>query len=353
MADEQKVIATIKQLMPAVVSIAISKHLEDVEREAPHELYSFMPGQAKGHKKGKLKLPSFLADKNGMVDVGGGSGFIIDESGLVLTNKHVISDPKAAYTVILNSGRKLPAVVVTRDPINDIAILRIEETGLPIIPLADHPHLDLGQNVIAIGNALGMFRNTVSVGIVSGLSRAVIAREDPDAAPQEMRGLIQTDAAINPGNSGGPLVNLDGEAVGVNAAIVFGAQNIGFAIPIQTACRDLADLKQFGHIRRPFLGVRYLLIDEHLKDQMNAPVDYGALIINESPHDPAVAPGSPADVAGLKLGDIILTINGYRVDLEHSVEEYLDELAVGDYIDVAFMRNRMPKNAKIRLTERM
>ncbi len=353
MADEQKVIATIKQLMPAVVSIAISKSLEDVERESPHELYSFMPGGSKGHKKGKLKLPSFLADKNGMIDVGGGSGFIIDAEGLVLTNKHVISDARAAYTVILNDGRKLPARVLTRDPINDIAILRVEASGLPTIPLADHPHLDLGQNVIAIGNALGMFRNTVSVGIISGLSRAVVAREDPDSPPQEMRGLIQTDAAINPGNSGGPLVNLDGEAVGINAAIVFGAQNIGFAIPIQTAVRDLADLKQYGHIRRPYLGVRYLLIDERLKDQMSAPVDYGALVINESPHDPAVAPGSPADDAGIKLGDILLTINGFRIDMEHSVEEYLDELAVGDTIEVTYMRSRVTRTAKIRLTERM
>lgn len=353
MSDQKKIIETIKKVMPAVISIAISKKLEDIERDSPHELYSMVPGHRKVEKKSSFKVPAFLADKDGMVDVGGGSGFIVDSDGLILTNKHVISDPKASYTVILNDGTKLPAMVITHDPINDVAILRVIAKNLPTVKLADNPKLELGQNVIAIGNALGMFRNTVSVGIISGLSRAVLAREDADDAPEEMRGLIQTDAAINPGNSGGPLVNLDGEAVGINAAIVFGAQNIGFAIPIRAARRDLSDLSKYGHIKRPYLGVRYLLVDDHLRDHLNLTVDYGAVAIAESPHDPAVALGSPAEKAGIVAGDIMLEFNGVKIDREHSIQDFLDELAVGDVIKLSILRKGNIVTTNVTLAERM
>ena len=154
---------------------------------------------------------------------------------------------------------------------NDVAILKIKTDGLPSLELGDATKLQLGQSVIAIGNALGIFRNTVSVGIVSGLSRSITAQAEPDAPPQEMRGLIQTDAAINPGNSGGPLVDAKGLVVGVNAAIVSGAQSIGFAIPVNAARRDLADIKKYGRIRRPLLGLRYMMIDDDMKEKMNLP----------------------------------------------------------------------------------
>ncbi|MBI3588815.1 MAG: trypsin-like peptidase domain-containing protein [Candidatus Liptonbacteria bacterium] len=346
---EEKVIKTIKKAMPAVVSIVITKHLEDLEKEIPPELYPFLPSGPDGPK---LKIPDELVDKRGMVQIGGGSGFIVESDGLVLTNKHVISDPKAEYTVIINDGRKFPAEILTRDPINDVAILKIQASNLPIIKLGDSTKVELGQTVIAIGNALGIFKNTVSLGIISGLSRSISAQADPTSPPQEMRGLIQTDAAINHGNSGGPLVNLTGLAIGINAAIVFGAQNISFAIPITAAKRDLADLKRYGHVRRPLLGVRYITIDEQLKDKMNLPVGYGALVVKESPQDHGVVPESPAERAGLREKDIILTLNGKKIDRDHPIQDFLENLNVGDRIELVVLRGSKEIKVNLALAER-
>ena len=269
-----------------------------------------------------------------------------------MTNKHVISDAKAEYTVILSDGRTFPATVLSRDPINDVAIIKIEQAGLPFLKLGDATHLELGQSLIAIGNALGIFQNTVSLGIVSGLSRSITAQADPNAAPQEMRGLIQTDAAINPGNSGGPLVDSHGLVVGVNAAIISGAHSIGFAIPVNAARRDLDDIRHFGRIRRPLLGVRYIMVDEELKKKMNLLTDYGALVMRESEHDHAVVPDSPADKAGVKEKDILLTFNGKRLDREHPIQDFLEDMNVGDEAELVFLRDGKQGVAKAILAER-
>lgn len=354
--DDRQVIETIKKVMPSVVSIMISKHLEDIEKELPHEIYSFLPGE---HHKRKLKkqkvkipIPDFLVDQNGLVSVGGGTGFAVAE-GLILTNKHVIADPKAEYTVITNDGKKYKADVVTRDPVNDVAILRIEGRDVPPLPMGDALKLELGERVISIGNALGIFKNTVSLGIVSGLSRSISAKADPAAPMQEMRGLIQTDAAINVGNSGGPLVNLAGLVVGVNVAIVSGAQNIGFAIPVNAAHRDLEDIKQFGRIRRPFLGIRYVNIDETLQAKMKLAADYGALVAQEGPHDHAVVPGSPADFAGIKENDIILKCNGDKIDGERTIQDCLEDKAVNETLTMTVLRDGKEFDVKVRLAERI
>lgn len=354
MSEESKIVSVIKSVMPAVVSIIIEKKLEDVEKENQRELYSFLPGHKNvANHKSKIKIPDFLVDSHGMVDIGGGSGFIVEKDGVIMTNKHVISDPKATYTVIMNDGKEYSASVMSRDPINDVAILRVAAENLPTVPLADNKKLELGQSVIAIGNALGIFKNTVSMGIISGLSRSITAQEDKNAPPQELRGMIQTDAAINPGNSGGPLVDIEGRAIGVNAAIIFGAQNIGFAIPIKAAKRDLSDLKKYGRVRRPFLGVRYLLVNNDLQEHMNLPVDFGAIVVSESPHDFGVAPGSPAEKIGIKIGDIILEMNGLRVDTEHSIQDYLDEMNVGDELAVTVRRQEKEIKMKTILAERI
>jgi len=329
-----------------VVSIAIAKHLEDLEKEIPKELYPFLPGGP------HLKIPDALVDKRGMVQIGGGSGFLVREDGLILTNKHVIADSKAEYTVLTSDGRKFQAEILSRDPINDVAILKIAANGMPNINLGDATKLELGESVVAIGNALGIFKNTVSLGIISGLSRAISAQANPLAPPQEMRGLIQTDAAINPGNSGGPLVTLDGLAVGINAAVVFGAQNIGFAIPINAARRDLDDIKKYGRIRRPLLGVRYIMIDDNLKDKMNLLVNYGALIIKESQHDHGVVPGSPAAKAGLKEKDIVLEFNSKKLDRDHPIQDFLENMGVGDKVELLVLRGKKQLKVKLALTER-
>jgi serine protease Do len=368
--DDKRVVKTIKKVMPAMVSIAIAKHLEDLEKEIPKEMYPFLPG-AGGNKPGsinstrqnehgvplpeKMHVPAELVDKHGMVQIGGGSGFIVESDGLIMTNKHVISDPKAEYTVILNDGRHFPAVVLSRDPINDIAILKIPATRLPCIQMGDATKLQLGQSVIAIGNALGIFKNTVSLGIISGLSRSIAAQSDDssEGAPaQEMRGLIQTDAAINPGNSGGPLVDSEGRVIGVNAAIITGAQSIGFAIPVNAARRDLNDIKKFGRIKRPLLGLRYVMIDDDLKEKMDLSVNYGALVFRESEHDVAVVPESPAEKAGLREKDIVLTFAGKKLDHDHPIQDFLENLNVGDEVELSILRDGKEFKARTVLTER-
>jgi serine protease Do len=241
----------------------------------------------------------------------------------------------------------------------DVAILRIHaKAKFPTVDLGDSTKIDLGETVLAIGNALGIFKNTVSSGIVSGLSRSIRAAAEPEAGDrsrmpqmQELRGLIQTDAAINPGNSGGPLVNLEGRAIGINAAIVFGAQNLGFAIPINAVKRDLKDLTLHGRIRRPLLGLRYLMIDENLQNAMKLSVGYGALIAG-APHAQAIIPESPADHAGLREKDIILECNGVKLSPEKTIQDFLEVMDVGETLRMKVHRGSREFEAKVVLAER-
>lgn len=345
--SKDKIVETIKKVMPAVVSIVISKSLEDLEKEIPPEMMPFMPD---GHPH--LNIPQEEIDSHGMVKIGGGSGFIVGKNGIILTNKHVVADPKAEYTVITSNNGKFKGTILSRDPVDDIAILKIEADNLPIVKLGESTNLELGTSVLAIGNALGMFKNTVSAGIISGLSRSIRAATAPMVAPQELRGLIQTDAAINPGNSGGPLVNLDGEAIGINSAIVFGAQNLGFTIPINYAKRDLADLKKFGHIKRPLLGLRYINVDENMKDRMKLTVDYGAMVVGQKPHNEAIIPGSPADKAGLREKDIVLECDGLKIDAERTIQDILEEKEVGGIMALKVLRGAKTLDISVKLTER-
>jgi len=340
--------------MPSVVSIIISEHLEDVEREMtaglPAGIADVHPPT--GRKIPLHKVPEELVDAHGMVQVGGGSGFVVNQKqGLIVTNRHVISQPHASYTIMSNDGRKLAATVITVDPVNDVAILKVENLHIPALPLGNATKLQLGQTVIAIGNALGVFKNTVSVGIVSGLSRSIMAQADPDSPPQELRGLIQTDAAINPGNSGGPLLDSRGRVIGINAAIISGAQNIGLAIPINAAERDLSDLKIFGRIRRPYLGVRYLIIDEKVQLRNKLAVNYGAYVTAEG-SDHAVIPGSPADLAGLRDHDIILSLNNKRIDTQTTIQDVLEDLSADDEIPITFLREGTQIQRLIKLREK-
>jgi S1-C subfamily serine protease len=341
-----KIKDTIKKVMPAVVSIVISKSLESIEKELAHEFYGHAP------LEGLPEIPDEAVDAHGMVKIGGGSGFVVNPNGVILTNKHVVIDPEAEYMVLLNDGQKLKAAVLARDPVEDIAILKIEAVNLPTVSLGNSDNIELGEEILAIGNALGLFRNTVSSGIVSGLSRTIKAAPDPRAPVQEMRGLIQTDAAINPGNSGGPLVNLKGEAIGINAAIVYGAQNLSFALPIGAAKRDLEDLKKFGHIKRPLLGLRYVNVDENLKAKMKLAADYGALVLGHGPRREGVIPGSPAHVAGIQEKDHIIECNGEKITEEKTIQDFLENLSVGDTMRLKLLRKGKPMELKVVLAER-
>lgn len=193
--------------------------------------------------KDKKKLIE-MTDKKGDIEVGSGSGFIVHKTGVIITNKHIVIDDEADYTIIANNGKKFESEVLFRDPYNDIAILRIIKLKIgavkfPVVKLGDSDKIQLGEEVMAFGNALGIFQNTVSEGIISGLGRHILAQVDLESKCKEMDGLIQTDAAINPGNSGGPLVNIKGEIIGINTAAIKDAENIGLAIPINAVKKNL------------------------------------------------------------------------------------------------------------------
>lgn len=209
---------------PAVVSVIISKEVPQAEIQYVNPF----AGRDIG-----MRIPVYRITGTKRENVGGGSGFIVREDGYIVTNKHVVIDPGAAYTVLLSTGAQAPAQVAYVDSDTDLALLKISSTGLPVLGLGDSKGLKLGQTVAAIGNALGEYSNTVSVGIISGLDRTIQAA-DPTGAVEELNGIIQTDAAINRGNSGGPLIDLSGEAIGVNVAVQQGANSIGFSIPISS-----------------------------------------------------------------------------------------------------------------------
>lgn len=336
MPEKSPIINVVKKCAPAVVSIVIAKNLPKLEN-----FPDFSPFLPFGFDPAELykQIPPEMFDEHGRVKIGGGSGFIVSPDGFILTNKHVVVDPKADYTVVASEGKKYHAKVVARDPINDVAILKVEAKDLPYIELGESTDLELGQTAIAIGNALGQFQNTVSTGIVSGLSRHIMAQAGVGGEQQELRGVIQTDAAINPGNSGGPLVDINSKAIGINSAVVFGAQNIGFAIPINAAKKALADIKKYGRIRAPFLGLRYLLIDPVLKMRHNLPIDYGAMVVPEAtPGDYGVLPSSPADKAGILEHDIILEADNKKITKDLPLSEIVQSHEVGDKLNLKILR---------------
>lgn len=337
MADYQSQIKkAVKAALPAVVSIAVTKDMEEIASHLPHEFYHLRPEEQEVVRQRLREAPR---DESGRVKVGGGSGFIVDSSGIILTNKHVIADKQAVYTVIGSDGKRHETQILAVDPISDVAILKIDAKNLPVIKLGTARGVELGESVVAIGNALGEFQNTISVGVVSGLSRLITAMTDMSGQQERLRGLIQTDAAINPGNSGGPLVNLDGEAIAINTAVVFGAQNIGFAIPIDRASRDLEEIKKYGRIRHPFLGIRYMILNPAIKERFNVPLDYGALIINEgAPLDAAVIAGSAAEKAGFQEYDILLSCDKKKITEDETLEDMISTHEIGETLEFEVMR---------------
>jgi len=348
MTYEEQVIQAVQKALPAVVSVVVAKNLSSLEAQGfpffgmPQELFEESEDEIID------RLPK---TEDGKIRVGGGSGFIVDPSGIILTNKHVVIDKDAEYTVIAQDEKKYSARVVARDPINDVAILKIDADNLPTLELGDSNKIALGQTVVAIGNALGEFKNTVSTGIVSGLSRLISAITDMKGNMERLRGLIQTDAAINPGNSGGPLVNLSGKVIGINSAVVFGAQNIGFAIPINKAREDLEDVKKFGHIKKPFLGVRYLMLNKAIQRKLNLITDHGCLVLREK-HGHGIVKGSAADLAGIHEGDVIIEAGGTTLDEKTTLEDILDKMKIGDTLKMKVWRAGKEFGTEVKLGER-
>ena len=295
----------IERVNGAVVSVVATKDVPIYERY--YESYNPF-----GDWFGGFAVPRVRENGSEEQEVGGGSGFIVSADGLVVTNRHVVADDDARYSVVLTDGVTYEASVVAKDPVLDIALLELRDVpeNLPYLTFGNSDTVRLGETVVAIGNALAEFRNSVSVGIISGLMRSIEA-SDGRGQTELLANVFQTDAAINPGNSGGPLLNLAGEVIGVNVAASLGAENIGFAIPSNAVTSIVKSVEEFGEIRRPFLGIRYAMITPRLVEQNNLPVDYGALVVRGDERDElAVMPGSPADIAGLRENDIILSIDG-------------------------------------------
>lgn len=348
--QDELVVTVVEQSSPAVVSVVATKDVPVVERFfvdpfAKDPLIREFFGGDSG-----FRIPQFRQKGTQTQEVSFGTGFIASSDGLVITNKHVVSDTAAEYTVFLSDGSKKSAKVLARDQIQDLAVLKIEGSNLPFLKLGDSSKVKTGQSVVAIGNALGEFRNTVSVGVVSGLQRSITA-SGAATGPEMLQELIQTDAAINPGNSGGPLLNLRGEVVGINTAIAQGAENIGFSIPINKAVRALESVKKFGKILTPFLGVRYVAITKDFAEAQKLGRDFG-VSIKAGEGDPAIVQGSPADKAGLKEGDIILELNGTRIDQDHSLSSLIQNQNVEDTVTLKVFRDGKEIEVKVTLEER-
>jgi S1-C subfamily serine protease len=333
--QEEKVIKVVKDAAPSVVSVIITKDVPVYKDVTPSPQDYFDPFGFFN------PVPQRVQTGTQKQEVGAGSGFIVSDDGLVLTNKHVVSDNSAQYTIVTNDGKEYETKVLAQDPVQDLAILKIQNTTDTFKPLklGSASTIQLGQSAIAIGNALGQFPNTVSVGVISGLSRTITATSDT-GAPETLEGVIQTDAAINPGNSGGPLLNLNGEVIAINTAISSSGQNVGFAITIDKAIRDIKQVEATGKISYPFLGIRYISIDAGVAKQKNLSVDYGVLISGDATtNTPAITANSPAAKAGLKENDIILEAGGQKITANNTLSQIISNYNPGQTFNLLVLRN--------------
>ncbi len=337
--EESETTTVVEDTKSSVVSIIISKELQKQRASNPFagnpffdDFFGQQQQQQEDDGTGETET----------VEICSGTGFVISEDGMILTNRHVICEENAEYTVVFDDGTTYDAKVLARDQLTDLAILKIEATGLKPLELADSDEVEQGQTVIAIGNTLGQYSNTVTKGIVSGLSRDIGGN---------YTGLIQTDAAINEGNSGGPLLNLSGEVIGINTAVDRSGEGIGFAIPVNEAKVAIDSVKEYGRIVRPALGIRYIPIDAALAEANNLPYTYGAYIRSDLQKQFGVISGSAADKAGLQEGDIILEIDGVKIDEENTLPEIIKQYVIGDVITVKVYHDGEEGDVTITLEE--
>lgn len=317
-AEESAIIDAVESSRDSVVSITISREIDRPVR-SPFELF--------------FRSPKNPEER----EVGGGTGFIVSEDGTIVTNKHVVRDTEATYRVRLRNGDEVEGEVVSRHPNQDLAVMKIDYEGeLNALSLGNSEEIQVGQTAIAIGNALTEFDNTVSKGIISGLGRTITA-SDGRRNREQLSNLLQTDAAINPGNSGGPLLDINGNVIGVNVAVAKEAQNIGFAIPANVVRNMLQDIEEFGEIQVPFLGVRYqmLSIDSQLQEEIGR--NTGAWIVEGSGN--SILSDSPADEADLEEGDVIVSIEGQNLNINNTLADAVAEYRPGDTVSLEIWRD--------------
>jgi len=304
------------------------KSIEGVANKVSQSVVSIVSKSQKGTKY----------FSSGFGSASAGTGIIVSENGYILTNKHVV-EGSSDISVVTNDGNSYDNVeIITTDPLSDIAILKISNAkGLKAAELGDSKALNIGQQVIAIGNALGEYDGTVTSGIISGIGRTVNASSDDGATKETLTDMIQTDAAINSGNSGGPLVNAQGQVVGVNTAVASEAQGIGFAIPISSVKGILKSIAEGKTPNRAYLGANYISVNPQVQKAYNLNVSKGALIKNRN--GKSVISGSPAQKAGLKDGDIITKIDDIEISKNISLGSLIGEKSAGDKVKITYLRD--------------
>ncbi len=352
--EESAGIDAINKVGDAVVSIVATRDLKVYRRGAmPFDNYYFDPFggvmiDPRGGFQNDVQPEEILKQK-----LGGGTGFIITNDGLILTNRHVVEDRNAEYTVVMRDGTEFASEVISIDPFYDIAVVRMKVAEddpdkekkegmfgkLKVMEFGDSDELKVGQRVLAIGNALAEYENTVTSGIVSAKGRDIVAG-GVGSRSEQLSGLIQTDAAINPGNSGGPLINLKGQVVGVNVAIDQIARSVGFAIPINDVKPILASVEKYGKIVRPVLGVRYMLLTPEQANELQIDVEQGALLVGDEDQGRfPVLPGGPADKAGLRKADVILELDGREVNIDNPLLKMIQSKQPGDKVKLKVWRS--------------
>jgi serine protease Do len=328
--EENAVIDVVEKVGLSVVTVGVKKTQRIIDSSTFFDPFNFFN-----------QVPQSTREKTVEQDIG--SGFIIDTDGLVVTNKHVVSDPAGEYRVITNKDVELVVEKVYRDPVNDLAILKVTPGQAEFAPvvMGDSDKLKVGQVVIAIGTALGEFRSTVTTGVISGLGRGINAG-GYGTTSERLDNVIQTDAAINPGNSGGPLLNSLGQVIGVNAAVSQAGENIGFAIPINVVRESIDNFNTTGKFSRPYLGVRYQMLNKRTAILNSVPE--GAYIVE-------VVVDSPAAKAGLKENDIVTKINEVSLGSENDLSQVVSKVKVGDEVVLEIYRDGKTIEVKALLEE--
>ncbi len=380
--EESDSISAIEKVAPSVLSIVATKDLQVLQD--PFQFFGpfgmMAPQQGQQDQQNQKNQPTTQRKQ-----VSGGTGFVVSADGLSVTNKHVVADAAADYTAVSSDGTKYDVEVISRDPVNDLALVQLhvksqDETTdtssdnstnsnkktdapknfgakpekLPFVELADASKLKVGQKVFAIGNARGEYENSVTGGIISAIGREIDAGDARGGFHETLTGLIQTDAAINFGNSGGPLINLDGEVIGVNTAVDSGATSVGFAIPANQVIPAVESVKKFGKIVRPFLGVQHIILNKQKAKELKLDgIEYGALITGDrSKKDFGVIAGGPADKAGLKLDDIILEVDGAKITEDNTLQSVVQKHVPNDTLTLKVQRNGSQFDVKVTLDER-
>lgn len=328
--EESVVTKVVEEATPSVVTVSISKTEVINSNPFANDFFSQFFGAPIQNQQETKKIEQDI-----------GTGFIISEDGLIVSNKHVVADTEAKYRVIIGKDEIVEVVNIYRDPLNDLAILKIDKTGLKPVAMGDSDKIKVGQRVIAIGTALGEFRSTVTTGVISGLGRGITAGSSIQGS-ERLENVIQTDAAINPGNSGGPLFNSNGEVIGVNVAVSQAGQNIGFALPINIVKESIDNFRTTGEFDRPYLGIAYQMISKQAALLNEVP--QGAYIQN-------VVKDGPADKAGIKIGDIITQIDGKKLNDEKnsSVVTIVNKKKIGDEVEVKVYRDKGEQSFIVKL----